>query len=60
MALVLPFLVPARTGLRARLLQLLALLTVPFVLVLALIGRATLTGKGGDDCLGYTVTASAT
>ena len=57
MALVLPFLVPARGGVRARLLQLLALLAAPLVLVLALVGRATVNGKGGDDCLGYTVTA---
>ena len=57
MAVFLPFLVPARGGLRSRLLQLLALLAAPLVLALALVGRATLTGKGGDDCLGYTVTA---
>jgi SAM-dependent methyltransferase len=57
MALVLPFLVPAKGGLRARFLQLLALLAAPLVLALALVGKATLKGKGGDDCLGYTVTA---
>lgn len=57
MALALPFLLPSSGGVRARLLQLLALLTLPFVFALALIGRATLHGKGGDDCLGYTATA---
>ena len=57
MALVLPFLVPARGGLRSRALQLLSLPAIPFVLAVALIGRATLSGNGGDDCLGYTVTA---
>ena len=57
MALALPFLLPPSGGFRARALQLLALVTVPIVLVLALVGRATLRGKGGDDCLGYTITA---
>jgi SAM-dependent methyltransferase len=57
MAIALPFLVPAEGGFRARLLQLLALLVAPLVLALALVGRATLNGDGGDDCLGYTVTA---
>ena len=56
-ALVLPFLVPTEGGLRSRLFQLLALLAVPLVFTLALVGRATLNGGGGDDCLGYTVTA---
>jgi len=56
-ALVLPFLVPAERGLRPRLLQLIALFALPLVLAIALVGRATLTGDGGNDCLGYTVTA---
>lgn len=58
MALVLPFLLPSSGGVRSRLLQLLAVLTLPIVFLLALIGRATLHGKGGDDCLGYTAVAS--
>ena len=57
MALALPFLLPSSGGVRSRALQLLALVTLPIVLLLALIGRATLRSKGGDDCLGYTVTA---
>jgi SAM-dependent methyltransferase len=56
-ALVLPFLVPAHGGLRSRLLQLAALLVSPLVLLVALVGRATLAGKGGNDCLGYTASA---
>ena len=58
-ALVLPFLIPSSGGVRSRFLQLLALLTLPVVLVLALIGQASLRGRGGDDCLGFTVTASS-
>lgn len=57
MAIFLPLLLPARGGLRSRLLQLAAAPAVPFVVVLALVGRATLTGDGGDDCLGFTVSA---
>jgi len=56
-ALALPLLFPATRGIRARAIQLLALVTIPFVVVLALAARASLLGKGGDDCLGYTVTA---
>jgi SAM-dependent methyltransferase len=56
-ALVLPYLFPQRGGAGARAAQLLALLAVPFVVCLALAARVSLLGKGGDDCLGYTVTA---
>lgn len=56
-ALVLPYLFPQRGGVGARAAQLLALLAVPFVVCLALAARVSLLGKGGDDCLGYTVTA---
>jgi SAM-dependent methyltransferase len=56
-ALALPLLFPATRGIRARAIQLLALVTIPFVVVFALVARASLLGKGGDDCLGYTVTA---
>jgi SAM-dependent methyltransferase len=57
MALVLPLLFPHSRGLGARLGRLAALPATPFVVALALVGRASLLGKGGDDCLGYTVTA---
>lgn len=56
-ALALPLLFPPTGGVRARVVQLLALVMIPFVVVLALAARASLLGKGGDDCLGYTVTA---
>ena len=56
-ALVLPYLFPQHRGGRARAAQLLAVLAVPFVVGLALAARVSLLGKGGEDCLGYTVTA---
>jgi SAM-dependent methyltransferase len=59
-ALVLPYLFPQHGGLRARAVQLIAVLAIPFVVVLALAARSSLLGKGGDDCLGYTVTAVRT
>jgi len=59
-ALVLPYLFPQHGGPRARALQLLAVLAVPFVVCLAVAARASLLGKGGEDCLGYTVTAVRT
>ena len=40
-----------------KLLQGLFLLFVPLLLLLALVARISLSGKGGDDCLGYTVLA---
>jgi len=58
MALALPLLFPGTGGIRARVVQLLALLTIPFVIALAIAARVSLLGKGGDDCLGYTVTAT--
>lgn len=59
-ALVLPFLFPQHGGVLARALQVLAVLAVPFVFCLALAARLSLLGKGGEDCLGYTVTAVRT
>lgn len=59
-ALALPRLFPPTGGIRARLVQLLAVVTLPLVLVLALAARVSLLGKGGEDCLGYTVTAVRT
>ena len=58
MALLLPWLFPQSKGRRTRFVQVLAFLTAPFVAIIALIGRASLLSEGGDDCLGYTVTAS--
>jgi SAM-dependent methyltransferase len=57
-ALALPLLFPATGGVRSRVVQVLALVTVPFLAVFALAARLSLLGKGGDDCLGYTVTAT--
>jgi len=57
MALFLPLLLPQSRGLTRQFVRLLALLSIPIVLLAALIGRLTLLGRGGDDCLGYTVVA---
>ena len=59
-ALVLPHLFPQRGGVKARVAQVLAVLAVPFVVCVAVAGRLSLLGKGGEDCLGYTVTAVRT
>lgn len=58
MALILPLLMPQSGGaVRRRMLQIVGLLLSPWLLVLAAIGNASLRGRGGDDCLGYTVLA---
>lgn len=57
MALVLPWLDPSSTQWGPR--RLIATLLLPVVVILALIGQASLRRAGGDDCLGWTVTASA-
>ena len=57
MALFLPFLLPRSRRLGRQLVRLLALPSIPIVVLAALIGRLTLLGRGGDDCLGYTVVA---
>jgi len=36
----------------------LALASIPVVFLAALVGRLTLLGRSGDDCLGYTVVAN--
>ena len=59
-ALVLPHLFPQRGGAKARAAQVLAVLAVPFVVCGAVAGRMSLLGTGGEDCLGYTVTAVRT
>jgi SAM-dependent methyltransferase len=58
MALILPLLLPQRRSLPVSiLLRLLALPLIPPLVLLAIIANLSLLGRGGDDCLGYTVTA---
>jgi SAM-dependent methyltransferase len=57
MALFLPLLLPQSRRPVRQLVRVLALPTIPIVALTALIGRLTLLGRGGDDCLGYTVIA---
>ncbi len=58
MALMLPLLMPQQKGLPKRLaLQICGVLTLPILVILAGVGTVSLQGKGGDDCLGYTVIA---
>jgi len=57
-ALFLPFLMPQQaSAAKALSLRLLASPSIPFFVALAVVGNLSLRGKGGDDCLGYTVTA---
>lgn len=57
-ALFLPFFLPQRaSAAKALALRLLAGPTIPLFVALAVVGNLSLRGKGGDDCLGYTVTA---
>jgi SAM-dependent methyltransferase len=57
-ALLLPFLMPQQTGaVKTFGLRLVASPTVPLFVALAAVANLSLRGKGGDDCLGYTVTA---
>jgi SAM-dependent methyltransferase len=59
MALMLPLLMPqGRRFLAGMLLRIVGLILAPLFLLLALIGNLSLTGKGGDDCLGYTAMAN--
>jgi SAM-dependent methyltransferase len=57
MALILPAVLPAAGGVGVK--RIASLLLLPFMAVLAAIGQASLRGEGGDDCLGWTVTATA-
>jgi len=58
-ALLLPFLMPQRTSAaRTFCLRFLASPSIPLFVALAVIGNWSLRGEGGDDCLGYTVTAT--
>ena len=55
-ALILPLLMPRDSAPILRwALRLLAIPLIPLVMILAVIGNLTLLGRGGDDCLGYTV-----
>ena len=59
MALCLPLLLPqTQSGIQKLLLRLLGLLTLPLLLLLAVIANFSLRSQGGDDCLGYTVVAN--
>ncbi len=58
MALLLPLLLPQNVGpAKAWGLRLLGSPTIPLFVALAVAANLSLRGKGGDDCLGYTVTA---
>ena len=57
-ASILPLLFPQSSRPTAQAGRLLGLLLVPFVFAAAAVGRLSLLGSGGDDCLGYTVIAS--
>jgi hypothetical protein len=58
MALVLPLLAPQSGSLISRLAKrLLGLILSPLFVLCALVGNLSLRGRGGDDCLGYTVLA---
>jgi SAM-dependent methyltransferase len=58
MALLLPLLLPQRRALPLSiLLRLMALPFIPPFVLLAVVANLSLCGRGGDDCLGYTVLA---
>lgn len=57
MALILPFLLPTEGSSRFR--RLVGLTLAPLLVSIALIGQGSLRQQGGDDCLGYTVFATA-
>jgi SAM-dependent methyltransferase len=59
MALLLPWLMPqGAPPLKALALRLAGLPSVPLFIALAGVANLSLQGRGGDDCLGYTVTAT--
>uniref|UniRef100_Q02BA4 Methyltransferase type 11 n=1 Tax=Solibacter usitatus (strain Ellin6076) TaxID=234267 RepID=Q02BA4_SOLUE len=58
MALIVPLLLPQGKGrVTAVMLRLIGIVLAPVVLMLAVCGNLSLRGRGGDDCLGYTVVA---
>lgn len=57
-ALILPLLLPQNAKLlKGILMRLSGMLLMPLLLLLAFIANLSLRGKGGDDCLGYTIIA---
>ncbi|HEY0779296.1 MAG TPA: class I SAM-dependent methyltransferase [Gemmatirosa sp.] len=58
MALILPLLVPTAGGGAAIAQRAAGIVLSPVLLVLGAVGNASLRGRGGADCLGYTVTAT--
>ena len=58
MALIVPLLFPQDGTLVTKAVRMLiGLLLLPFFLILAVVSNISLKGRGGDDCLGYTVLA---
>ncbi|WP_435019890.1 class I SAM-dependent methyltransferase [Tundrisphaera sp. TA3] len=57
MALVLPLLFPKSKGVASVASRAMGLLSMPALVALAAIAAASMGGRGGDDCLGYTVVA---
>jgi SAM-dependent methyltransferase len=58
MALILPLLLPqGKRPVAAIALRLIGILFLPMFFILAACGNLSLRGRGGDDCLGYTVLA---
>ena len=56
MALMLPLLAPqSKSMVVSLLLRLVGVILIPVVVLLAVVANVTLSGRGGDDCLGYTV-----
>ncbi len=58
MALILPLLAPTSGGVVALAQRALGVCLSPMLLALAGVGNLSLRGRGGADCLGYTVTAA--
>jgi SAM-dependent methyltransferase len=59
MALILPLVLPqGRSRVAGLMLQLIGIFFMPLFLIFAVCGNLSLLGRGGDDCLGYTVVAS--
>lgn len=59
MALILRLLIPQHAGaVQGTVLRLIGVTLLPVFILLATVANASLRGRGGDDCLGYTVIAS--
>ena len=57
-ALILAWVLPSRQP-RSASLRLLAFLCLPLIAVFLSLAHASLRGRGGDDCLGWTATTAA-